>query len=585
MKILPVLAIAAASWMEGAFSSLDSDSVFVSSAQSSSTSFPALENADTESARRVFSEEQQKIGEKTKSSTSTFVYSNLDAFDIPEKKENVRAVLFHNCSFAEIPDSIAEYKNLTSISITNSKIKTISSRISQLKHLQVLDISNCKDLERLPSGLFECPRLISLTVTNCSIKELPDSVGLSKLTKLTLSYNKLSELPETLSNIYGLRYLNLSNNALTEFPFNFHELDRLVEINLSNNQIVFRQKDNEEYKRRYNYVTKEQYIYGSSRDVPEFTVLPKLESADLSSNFIEDIPTVFFMSQAIKSLDCSNNRIKTVSRLIDYLLRRQKFVCINLKDNKTLQEYGNMETTCGFREIFWLFNRKAKFSEEVSEKLAEVISREKAYKLLEDRILEERVWNFERVKTIKKQYEPFPANDLSIRDKNSYIKKILKYKINEYLLILKDNIQCALFSFPNKTSNPNPNIIGLDIFWMHKMQEEIGPEGMEILLKKEHAQYSPLYPYLNEKIEDPFFGSLGNALLAFYTRFTVKTAVNYIRCKINSEAIFIKSMIGYVHRMGGTDKYPKLFVTAGNSQIQITNVAVLLILKDFKYIK
>ncbi len=90
----------------------------------------------------------------------------------------------------------------------------------------------------LPENFNLFKDLKSLTITETSLESLPDSFGdLSNLINLDLSKNKLDKLPESFINLTSIKNLNLSNNQFAEIPTVLWALKDLTELNLSNNPL------------------------------------------------------------------------------------------------------------------------------------------------------------------------------------------------------------------------------------------------------------------------------------------------------------------------------------------------------------
>ncbi len=82
---------------------------------------------------------------------------------------------------------------------------------------------------------------IKLDISECVIKSFPvDVFKFDRLESLNLRNNKLTAVPNQISNLINLVNLDLSNNRITQInPGAFTKLSKLVKLNLSGNQLFF----------------------------------------------------------------------------------------------------------------------------------------------------------------------------------------------------------------------------------------------------------------------------------------------------------------------------------------------------------
>ena len=106
------------------------------------------------------------------------------------------------------------------------------TRVSFLKK----NLSGCF---RLPSGIFNLPRLEALTVRGIGISRLPDKMAQARGLKIVdLGGNRFQRFPEVLLKLSRLRALNLSYNGLDALPDGFSRLRHLRVVNLRGNKIT-----------------------------------------------------------------------------------------------------------------------------------------------------------------------------------------------------------------------------------------------------------------------------------------------------------------------------------------------------------
>jgi leucine-rich repeat protein SHOC2 len=94
------------------------------------------------------------------------------------------------------------------------------------------------EITMLPDTIGNLSNLTYLNLSGNQLTILPDAIGnLSSLSGLELSENKLTELPSTIGNLNCLSCLNLCNNQLTKLPKDVCNLLHLSRLDLSNNKL------------------------------------------------------------------------------------------------------------------------------------------------------------------------------------------------------------------------------------------------------------------------------------------------------------------------------------------------------------
>ncbi len=118
-------------------------------------------------------------------------------------------------------------------------IKYLPRSIENLKHLQILDLSDCSALRRLPKVLCNLKELRVLNLENCHmLKKLPSDIGnLHSLEVLNLGmcFN-LNALPDSLCNLQNLKELKYRGDwtfmPLSSIPDNIGNLQNLEILEL-----------------------------------------------------------------------------------------------------------------------------------------------------------------------------------------------------------------------------------------------------------------------------------------------------------------------------------------------------------------
>ncbi|KAK2644009.1 hypothetical protein Ddye_019204 [Dipteronia dyeriana] len=143
--------------------------------------------------------------------------SNITEF--PEISVEIRYLRLGRTAIEQIPSSVKRLTNLEDLTFDHCRsLKRVSNGIFKLESRYAcfpsrkLDFSGCSKLKNLPEVLENSREIYSLRLTRSAMKTLPSSIELlSGLKELSLRYCKnLESLPNSLCNLTNLRRLDLS---------------------------------------------------------------------------------------------------------------------------------------------------------------------------------------------------------------------------------------------------------------------------------------------------------------------------------------------------------------------------------------
>lgn len=141
-------------------------------------------------------------------------------------------------------------------------------------------------LSSLPITLFQNPQLQVLDVSHNDLIEIPDGSSAwrcKNLETLDLSHNKLTTLPLAIWKLPHMKYLYAQNNSISEMETATEYCTELEEIDISHNKLC-------------------QFSQSA-------LVAAKV---NISHNQLEVLPKIIWKSKITKSLNASNNQIRTI---------------------------------------------------------------------------------------------------------------------------------------------------------------------------------------------------------------------------------------------------------------------------------
>jgi len=247
--------------------------------------------------------------------------------EIPQsigKMSNLERLSLRQNDIRSFPESFFHLKKLKHLDLSeNLSLITIPEEISQLKELESLYLDDCYlgesewDKERRERRKPESTaKIIGLPNT---LKEL------KKLSTLSIKGNSLGEIPMMIADIPNLKELSLKSNNIddTTLPV-LYNLTKLEKLNLSQNKIT-------QFPRKH---TKLRHLNLSSNKLSEVTedikTLTSLETLDISYNQIASISIDLSSLKYLKLIDLSSNALMAAPTKTGNV----KFVTENNKFNK-----------------------------------------------------------------------------------------------------------------------------------------------------------------------------------------------------------------------------------------------------------
>ncbi|XP_053208343.1 ras suppressor protein 1-like [Panonychus citri] len=149
-----------------------------------------------------------------------------------------RLTLSHN-KIRSIPPSISNMTNLESLNLFNNQIDELPTAIVSLPKLKILNVGMNR-LYNLPRGFGDFPALevLDLTYNNLDAKCFPNNFyTMETLRALYLGDNDFEYLPADIGQLKNLLILCLRDNDLLTLPREIGQLTRIRELHIQNNRL------------------------------------------------------------------------------------------------------------------------------------------------------------------------------------------------------------------------------------------------------------------------------------------------------------------------------------------------------------
>eukprot|EP01096_Ripella_sp_DP13-Kostka_P013510 TRINITY_DN587_c0_g1_i3.p1 TRINITY_DN587_c0_g1~~TRINITY_DN587_c0_g1_i3.p1 ORF type:complete len:1377 (+),score=731.02 TRINITY_DN587_c0_g1_i3:157-4287(+) len=239
---------------------------------------------------------------------------------VPRLLENGDHVVFFDISYNELEFFPEDIKIMTNVQFFLAGYNLLESipgpSFAAFEKLVKLDLSHNK-ITKLPDEITEIVSLQELYLHNNALTELPESFRmLTSLKKVNLANNMLTGLPEELSNLFHLEYLNVNTNQLTKIPDSLIFLVGLRFLDLSKNMLT---------------------------SLPEEQPnMPNLEVFLLNENQIIQLPEYIGECRNIRKMDLSFNKLTSLPEEICQLRHMEEFLIHNNLITQLPESIGNL---------------------------------------------------------------------------------------------------------------------------------------------------------------------------------------------------------------------------------------------------
>lgn len=165
-------------------------------------------------------------------------FNNLQEALAIDKKQTVTTLDLSNLKIKEISPEIGEFYNLRVLNLHNNQLTKLPVEIGKLRNLSTLNL-NKNQLTVLPSEFSQLTKLHRLELNHNQLTKLPANLkALSKLNHLLVQDNKLKNLPNGFAQLTELKTLNICNNQLAMFPEDIVQLTQLTSLLVHGNQFT-----------------------------------------------------------------------------------------------------------------------------------------------------------------------------------------------------------------------------------------------------------------------------------------------------------------------------------------------------------
>ncbi|KAI7735980.1 hypothetical protein M8C21_022392 [Ambrosia artemisiifolia] len=250
-----------------------------------------------------------------------------------------------NAGIKRLPDSIGCLTQLEFLTLSGcKKLKKLPSSICNLTSVSVLHLEGCSGLEKIPDQLGDWKGLSGIYASDTRIIKLPDSIGnLSDLHCLSLTNCcSLKSLPNSICKLKSLKTLRLTGCLnLQELPVKLGDLHRLEDIGVSGTRITQLPDSIQEIPYLHtvllNNCKQLKSVPGRNLGLPLIRVLA-IRDCNLSD---DDIPNNIWELSTLMVLDLSGNNFTCLPSGLGQLHNLQ---VLYASECRSLQKLPNLST-------------------------------------------------------------------------------------------------------------------------------------------------------------------------------------------------------------------------------------------------
>ena len=251
---------------------------------------------------------------------------------------NVEVLVMAYCNIKDFPFDVLRLNKLRSLTLDDNPIGPLDFGTLESDSMQSLSLKSCLIAQISGCLLFN---LQYLDLRSNSIQYFPTGLR-DKITVLKLGKNQLDMIPENISCSKNLMKLDISSCDLKEFPQPVLRLRNLQGLDISNNFIHNIPDD-------ILKLDLKKFCFGGNPldEFPAFLdrLAVDTEEIDLSTSFLEEIPSVIQKSRNMKKIKVNDNCIQEIPELASF----QNLEKLEMKENPVEQLPGAFQNAYELR--------------------------------------------------------------------------------------------------------------------------------------------------------------------------------------------------------------------------------------------
>lgn len=273
------------------------------------------------------SETRVKISKLTQVKKLSLENNDLMKFPKTKRLKGLEIIELNGNAFEKIPiNKIRKNKRLKELAMGENPLKIGKAKYQKLAFLKSFKANKC-GLTSIHSSFYLMSGLDEIQLQENKLSHLPDGISnLKSLTKFSCYQNQLEDLPIDFFQLSRLKVADIYYNKLEVIPPKIENLDSLEILYLSYNKIYSLPEE------LGNLTTlKELYLHHNRLSVlPEsLKNLDSLRVVRVNDNYLLEFPSQLLGLKALEEVDVDNNELSTLPEAVEQLDKLTLFTFLN----------------------------------------------------------------------------------------------------------------------------------------------------------------------------------------------------------------------------------------------------------------
>lgn len=436
----------------------------------------------------------------------------LTSFPSKLNHYNIQILYLDYNKITVIPSSVANLINLKILYLAGNQIKKLPSSIGNLSNLEELYL-NDNLLSSLPNTLNNLKMLSILYLQNNKLKKLPSLGSLSNIQEIYLDNNLIKILPADLRNLSSIKLISLNNNPLIERGngkgLGVYEMMILFGNRISLNMVIMSNID-------------EKTVYDKLKQLKLYWNMDTLRQCgidrDKHESYLEcdlyKILDIFYSTTMISSVTYNTLR-KYISKLNHPEIKYDGWAMYSEFSESINNIIGailnNLKERMDIGDVQWIDFSLNTLCDSISN-------------FCPDRQISE----------IRSIYHILTNINCSENNLSTFLRKVLATE--------KEKVFDQIFT----PSHSSQNVHVLN-YWKYILRDALGFNF-------------DFDPRITIKNEDPFGGYSGNALDAFFIKFTPEYMIDILTELINNNKVMMCELMNIIASDGNLNKKDRMMM-------------------------